>query len=107
MSEQNQYPGLSGGQDAGTDVVNGMHIVNNRAQQGNLQHGIEVWIFMQHGAKTEPNSYFRTKFIHLCRKMNSKCNSLLICAQTVFQLSISSKMRYELRRGQNRDIDWV
>ena len=60
--------------------------------------------YMHHGAKTEPYSYIRTDFMYLCGKMSSKCNSLLICAKIVFQRAISSKMRYELWRGQNRDL---
>ena len=63
-------------------------------------------IYVHHGTKSEPNSYIRTSCMHLYMKFDAKSHSLLIGAKTVLQRALLSKMWYELRQGQNRDIDW-
>ena len=49
-------------------------------------HRWSVDIYVHHGAETEPNSYIRTKFMHLCSKNEFKMQSKYL--QYYFRISL-------------------
>ena len=64
-------------------------------------------ICKQHGAKTEPDPYIRTKFMHLYMKMDATSNSLLIGAKTRFSTSYIEQNAVWIFLGTKSGPMWV
>ena len=70
-----------------------------------MRKGVEVWIFMSITAlKRNQIHLYLNLYTKSCDKMNAEFYPHQIRAKFAFQRTISVKIRYEISRGQNRDL---